>query len=430
MNVTVVGLGKIGLPLAVQFAKKGKVVFGADINPETVDFVNRGIEPFPQEENLQEFLSEVVTSGSLLASTNTTECVAQSSVVIVVLPLFVDGNAEPDFSTMDSATEEIAKGLKKDTLVAYETTLPIGTTRNRFSRKLEEISGLKVGKDFYVVFSPERVLTGRVFSDLRKYPKLVGGVTPSCAARGEEFYSSVIDFDYRSDLPRPNGTWVMESSEAAEFVKLAETTYRDVNIALVNQFATYASRIGVNVYDVIKAANSQIYSHLHQPGIAVGGHCIPIYPLLYLTTDPNASLVALAREINAQMPLYSINRVVEVFGEIRDRRVLILGATYRAHVKETAFSGVFALIDSVKEFGGIPEVIDPLYSQIELDALGITPFKGDARGIEVAIIQNEDESYKSLLTNREKFEDLKLIFDGRNIFGGVEEVSGVRICAL
>jgi UDP-N-acetyl-D-mannosaminuronate dehydrogenase len=130
------------------------------------------------------------------------------------------------------------------------------------------------------------------------------------------------------------------------------------------------------------------------------------------------------------MPLYSINRVVEVFGEIRDRRVLILGATYRAHVKETAFSGVFALIDSVKEFGGIPEVIDPLYSQIELDALGITPFKGDARGIEVAIIQNEDESYKSLLTNREKFEDLKLIFDGRNVFRGIQEVSGVRICSI
>jgi UDP-N-acetyl-D-glucosamine dehydrogenase len=430
MNVTVVGLGKIGLPLAVQFAKMGKVVFGADINPETVDFVNRGLEPFPEEENLQKYLSEVVSSGNLHASTDTTECVAQSDVVVVVVPLFVNSKAEPDFRSMDSATEEIAKGLKKGTLVAYETTLPIGTTRNRFTKKLEDVSGLKVGQDFFVVFSPERVLTGRVFSDLRRYPKIVGGVTPSCASRAQDFYSSVIEFDDRYDLQKPNGVWIVESSESAEFIKLAETTYRDVNIGLVNQFAIHASRIGVNIHEVIESANSQSYSHLHQPGIAVGGHCIPVYPLLYLSTDPSASLVSLARGVNAQMPSYSINRVVGVFGEIRDRRVLIVGASYRAYVKETAFSGAFALIDSVKEFGGIPEVVDPLYSPEELEALGMPAFHGIAKGIEIAIIQNEDERYKSLLADKRKFEDLKLIFDGRNIFRGVQEVNGVQICSI
>ena len=430
MKVTVVGLGKIGLPLAVQFAKMGKVVLGADINPETVDFVNRGIEPFPEEENLQEFLSEVVSSGNLQASIDTTACVTQSSVVVVVVPLFVDSNAEPDFRALDDATESIGLGLRTGTLVLYETTLPIGTTRNRFTVALEKLSGLKVGEDFNVAFSPERVLTGRVFADLKRYPKIVGGVTKLCSIAAERFYQSVLEFEFRPELNPANGVWIVESSESAEFVKLAETTYRDVNIGLVNQFAIYASSIGVNIHEVIRSANSQIYSHLHQPGIAVGGHCIPIYPLLYLFTDPDASIVALARKINARMPLYSIDRVIAEFGEIKDCRVLILGASYRAHVKETAFSGVFSLINAVKRYQGIPEVVDPLYSARELEKLGIPPFKGNGTGIKIAIIQNEDESYKAFLANRKKFADLKVIFDGRNIFGGTLEINGAQIRSI
>jgi nucleotide sugar dehydrogenase len=430
MKVTVVGLGKIGLPLAVQFAKMGKVVLGADINPETVDFVNRGIDPFPEEENLQEFLAEVVNSGNLQASIDTTECVSQSNVIVVVVPLFVDSSAEPDFRALDDATESIGLGLRPGTLVLYETTLPIGTTRNRFTVALEKLSGLKVGEDFNVAFSPERVLTGRVFADLKRYPKIVGGVTKLCSIAAERFYQNVLEFEFRPELNPANGVWIVESSESAEFVKLAETTYRDVNIGLVNQFAIYASSIGVNIHEVIRSANSQIYSHLHQPGIAVGGHCIPIYPLLYLSTDPDASLVALARSINAQMPSYSIDRLIAEFGEIKDCRVLILGASYRAHVKETAFSGVFPLINAVKEYQGIPEVVDPLYSARELEELGIPPFEGNGTGIKVAIIQNEDESFKAFLANRKNFADLKLILDGRNIFGGTLEINGAQISSI
>ena len=134
MTITVVGLGKIGLPLAVQFAMKVKVVFGAEINPETVDLVNKGLEPFPEEENLKEHLKEVVNAGRLNASLNTTDCVKKSNVVVVVVPLFVNENAEPDFASMDAATDAIASGLQKGTLIAYETTLPVGTTRNRFTK--------------------------------------------------------------------------------------------------------------------------------------------------------------------------------------------------------------------------------------------------------------------------------------------------------
>src|SRR5690606_31775712 len=160
------------------------------------------------------------------------------------------------------------------TLVSYETTLPVGTTRDRWAPMLEAGSGLTVGEDFHLVFSPERVLTGRVFSDLRRYPKLVGGVDAASTAAGTAFYEAVLDFDEREDLPRPNGVWDLGSSEASEMAKLAETTYRDVNIGLANQFARFADLHGLDVMKVIESCNSQPYSHIHRPGIAVGGHCI------------------------------------------------------------------------------------------------------------------------------------------------------------
>src|SRR5262249_32287279 len=156
----------------------------------------------------------------------------------------------------------------------YETTLPVGTTRNRWAPMLEEGSGLTAGKDFFLVFSPERVLTGRVFADLRRYPKLVGGIDAESARHGVEFYQAVLDFDDRSDLNRANGVWDLGSAEASELAKLAETTYRDVNIGLANQFARFADTVGVDVTKVIEACNTQPYSHIHSPGIAVGGHCI------------------------------------------------------------------------------------------------------------------------------------------------------------
>lgn len=430
MKITVVGLGKIGLPLAVQFAMKGAMVFGADINPETVDYVNKGIEPFPEEENLQVFLSEVVSSGNLRASTNTTECVAQSNVVVVVVPLFVNSKAEPDFRSMDAATEEIAKGLKKGTLVAYETTLPVGTTRNRFTKKLEEISGLQVGEDFHVVFSPERVLTGRVFSDLRKYPKIVGGITDSCAIKGQEFYGSVLDFDDRPDLPKPNGVWVLDSAEAGEFVKLAETTYRDVNIGLANQFAKFADTLNLNIYDVIEASNSQPYSHIHQPGVAVGGHCIPIYPQFYLWGDPEATIVSAARVNNAGMPLYLVDQMNDFLMNNKNKKVLILGASYRANVKEMAFSGVFDLDRELRRFGFEVEVFDTLFSTEEIESHGLKSMRSKTNEFVAVVIQNTSSDFLGMFAKPSDWSELVAVYDGRNLFGGVPPIQGVPIFGI
>jgi nucleotide sugar dehydrogenase len=308
MQIAVVALGKIGLPLAVQFAEKGHVVKGCDVNPTTVDLVNKGIEPFPGEAFLQEKLEAVVGSGLLTATTNTAEAVATADAVVIVVPLFVDIDGVPDFGWMDAATKDVASGLRKGSLVSYETTLPVGTTRNRFAKMLEEGSGLKAGVDFHLAFSPERVFTGRVFEDLRRYPKLVGGLTEACGKAAVDFYAAVLDFDTRTDLAQPNGVWDLGSPEASEMAKLAETTYRDVNIGLANQFALFAQQNGIDVYAVIDACNSQPFSHIHKPGIAVGGHCIPIYPRMYLWNDPAATVVRAAREANAEMPVHSVAR--------------------------------------------------------------------------------------------------------------------------
>lgn len=422
MKITVVALGKIGLPLAVQFARKGHTVIGADVNETTVSQVNSGIEPFPGEDHLAEYLKGVIASGHLRATTDTTAAVADSDVVVVVVPLFVDEQSVPDFGWMDSATEAIGKGLKPGTLISYETTLPVGTTRNRFAPALEQISGLTAGVDFHLVFSPERVFTGRVFADLRKYPKLVGGIDIASGERGVKFYEEVLDFDSRPDLAEGNGVWNLGSSEASELAKLAETTYRDVNIALANQFALFSESHGIDVQKVIDASNSQPFSHIHRPGIAVGGHCIPIYPRFYLWNDPAATVVSAARSANSAMPAHVVNTLAKIHGDLRGERVVVLGAAYRGGVKETAFSGVFPTVSALEQVGAVVSVQDPMFTDDELESYG---FKSYHFGEEVdaAIVQADHKEYRQL--SKSDLPGLRTILDGRGITAE-ENWNGVR----
>ncbi|WP_116114177.1 nucleotide sugar dehydrogenase [Austwickia chelonae] len=410
MKITVVGLGKIGLPLAAQFASKGHDVIGADVNADLVRTVNEGREPFPGEAHLGEYLAELVPSGRLRASTDTADAVAQSEAVVVVVPLFVDGDGVPDFRAMESATKDIGRGLKPGTLVAYETTLPVGTTRDRWKPLLEAESGLVEGTDFHLVFSPERVLTGRVFADLRKYPKLVGGLSSLGEAQATAFYEEVLDFDERPDLERGNGVWGLGTAEAAEMAKLAETTYRDVNIGLANQFGRFAASRGIDIYQVIEASNSQPYSHIHRPGIAVGGHCIPIYPRLYLHTDPSATVVRAAREANVQMPDYTVGLAAAAYGDLAGARVLVLGASYRGGVKETAFSGIFPTVEALRSRGAQVLVHDPMFSAEELTALGFTPWQ-EGESVDVAVLQADHAVYRGY--GSEDLPGVQVVVDGR-----------------
>ena len=413
MKIAVVAMGKIGLPLAVQFAEKGHDVVGVDVQQRVVDEVNKGNEPFPGEAFLDEKLKKLVPAGKLHATTNYAEAIPQADAVVLVVPLFVnDETWEPDFGWMDDATRSLAAHLSKDTIISYETTLPVGTTRNRWKPLIEEISGLKEGEDFTLVFSPERVLTGRVFADLRRYPKLVGGLSAEGTAKGIELYKQLLDFDDRPDLPRPNGVWDMGTAEAAEMAKLAETTYRDVNIGLANQFGKFADKNGIDVYKVIDACNSQPYSHIHRPGIAVGGHCIPVYPRLYLWTDPDASIVRTARQANMTMPQYCVDQAASVLGDLKGQKVVVLGASYRGKVKETAFSGVFPTVKILADAGAEVTVHDPMFTDAELEKFGFTPYHiGEA--VDGALLQADHPEYKDLDPN--DLPGIKVLVDGRHV---------------
>ncbi len=426
MRIAVVALGKIGLPLAVQFAGAGHEVTGVDVDADVVDAVNGLTREYPLEAGLDDLLRAAVTSGRLRATTDPADAVPHADVVVVVVPLVVHlESGQPDFAWMDAATEQIARHLRPGTLVAYETTLPVGTTRGRFTPMLEEGSGLAEGVDFHVAFSPERVFSGRVFADLRRYPKLIGGLSMQGAARARDFYESVLEFDDRADLARPNGVWDLGSAEAAEMAKLAETTYRDVNIGLANQFAVFAGGHGIDVHRVIEACNSQVFSHIHSPGIAVGGHCIPVYPRLYLSMDPDADIVRTAREYNASMPGRMVAMAADVLGSLEGLTAVVPGASYRGGVKETAFSGVFPAVAALRARGAAVRVHDPLYSDAELLALGFEPY-ALGEGVDVAVLHTDHPAYRAL--RPQDLPGIRLLVDGRgatdpSVWAGVPRIA-------
>ncbi len=405
MRAVVVALGKIGLPIAAQLARTGHEVIGCDIDERVVALVNAGREPFPGEADLEAVLQEVVPAGRLRATTDTAAAIATGpDLVIAVPPLMVDADAQPDWGILDAVVADIARGVAEGTrargaaagpiCVAIETTVPVGTTRTRIAPVL--------GDGVHVVFSPERVYSGRIFADLATYPKLVGGVTDAAEARGVELYRAFLpDAEVRA----------MGGAEAAELTKLVETTYRDVNIALANEFARHADALGLDVQRVIDAANSQPFSHVHRPGVAVGGHCIPVYPRFYLAGDPDARLPAVGREVNAAMPAYA----VQLLGDdvlASGGRVLILGVAYRGGVKETAFSGAFGLRDALLHHGLHPLAADPLYDADELTALGFEPWDGGTP-VPAVIVQADHAQYARLTPD--ELPGVQVVVDGRGI---------------
>lgn len=403
MKAVVVALGKIGLPLAVQLAVTGHDVTGCDIDRRVVDAVNAAEEPFPGEAHLAEHLREVVPD-RLVATADTATAVADApDLVILVPPLVVDEAAEPDWAILDAVIADVGAGLGRQdrpvgTVVALETTVPVGTTRNRLVPALEAASGRREGEDFHVVFSPERVYSGRIFADLATYPKLVGGISAGGEARGVTRYSEFLpDVEIRA----------MGGAEAAELTKLVETTYRDVNIALANEFARHADDLGIDVQGVIDAANSQPFSHVHRPGVAVGGHCIPVYPRFYLAGDPGAQLPRAARGVNEAMPAYAVG----LLGDVAGKTALILGVAYRGGVKETAFSGAFGLRDELTARGARVLAADPLYDAGELAALGFSAWTGEP--VDVAVLQAEHEEYLTL--GPDDLPGVATILDGRGV---------------
>ncbi|HET6379515.1 MAG TPA: nucleotide sugar dehydrogenase [candidate division Zixibacteria bacterium] len=405
MRIAVVGLGHIGLPLAVQYARRGHQVTGCDVDARIVEAVNRGESPHRDEEALIRGVPEQVAAGRLRATTDDAEGVRGAEAVVVIVPVVVDERREIDFGPIDAATRDIARGLERGALVVYETTLPVGTTRDRLGPLLEEGSGLRAEADFHLAFSPERVLVGRVFEDLRRYPKIVGGIGPESTRRAVDFYRAVLD----------PGTEVraVTNAETAEMTKLAETTYRDVNIALANEYARYAARRGIDVTEVIEAANSQPYSHIHQPGVGVGGHCIPVYPHFLFNTDPQLRLPPLARQINEGMAGWTVSQVRERLGALEGVPVLVLGIAYRADVREDAFSSAFRLRDELLAAGARVLGHDPYFDAEHLREMGFEPWDPERpEPVRVAVLQAGHRAYRSM--DLARVPGLELVVDGRN----------------
>jgi nucleotide sugar dehydrogenase len=405
-SVAVVGLGKIGLPLATQFARKGLDVTGCDVMPAVVESVNAGRSHIHEEPGLEEAVADAVRRGKLKATTDVSAAVRASSVVVIIVPLMLDLDRNIDYRNVDAATQAVARGLHETSLVIYETTLPVGTTRGRLAPMLERESGLTAGKDFSLAFSPERLYAGRAFEDLRKYPKIVGGIDPGSTRRAVDFYRSVLDAE----------VWPVDNAETAEFSKLAETTYRDVNIALANQFALYAADRDVNVAQAFSAANSQPFSHIHRPGLGVGGHCIPVYPHFMLAdaTDDELTLVREGRKTNDHMARIGVEQLERTLGGLRGRRVLVLGASYREDVKELAFSTALPVVELLQRAGAQVMIHDPLFTAAELRSVKAAAVDLDstqARSAEAIVVQAWHRQFSNL--DWREFGRLRAILDGR-----------------
>ncbi|MBM7838861.1 nucleotide sugar dehydrogenase [Alkalihalobacillus xiaoxiensis] len=404
-TVAVVGLGKIGLTMAAIYASNGFDVIGADVNQAVIESVNAGISHVKNEPGLDELVIQGHQNKQLSATLDTKTAVSQADIVVVVVPVLIYENNDVDYTYMDAAVEQIAAGLTKHTTVIFETTLPTGDTRDRFGVRLEAVSGLKAGTDFFLAYSPERVYSNKILSDLKKYPKIVGGINAESLQRASAFYKQAIQADIIE----------VESTETAEFAKVAECVYRDVNIALANELAVYASEKNVNIVEVIQASNTQPYSHIHSPGIGVGGHCIPIYPYFFMKRGLSEGLAHLAREVNDGMAGRAVKEIDDYMDGLKDKRVLILGLSYRENVKEETKSTTWLLVDQLKQKQADVFVHDPMFTDAETKKRALTPFsltEEAAKEIDVIIVQAFHDEYKSL--DFGWFTQCKLVFDGRN----------------
>lgn len=422
MRAVVVALGKVGLPLAAKLTLSDHEVVGCDSDPRVCETVAAGRAPFPGESGLDAALTRAVGHNLLRTTGDTATAIAahRPALIVAVPPLYVDDDAQPAWETLDAVCADIARGLRdgldarrehqdNPPVVAIETTVPVGSTRERVAPALAAGSGgLIDGVDFHTVFSPERVFSGRALADLDAYPKLVGGLTAHGERRAIACYREFLKAEVRG----------LGSAEAAELAKLAETTYRDINIAYANELAIYSERLGVDVLEVIDAANSQPYSHIHRPGIAVGGHCIPVYPRFLLTGDPGARLPAAAREINDAMPAHA----ARLLGDVRGRRVLILGVAYRGGVREIAFSGALALRTALVEHGAHVVASDPLYDDDALRELGFEPWDGGP--VDAAVLQADHPEYRSLTAAG--LPGVRVVVDGRSVLDP-EAFAGVPV---
>jgi len=358
-RIGVIGLGYVGLPLAVVFAEAGVPVVGLDVVDEKVAAINRGISHI--EDVPSERLAPLVESGMLRASTDLDELPALEAIVIC-LPTPLDEHREPDLGAVLGAARDIAPRLRNGQLVVLESTTYPGTTREELAPLLEQY-GLTAGEDFHLAFSPERVDPGREDWTTRSTPKVVGGLTPACTAKALQVYGQAFDTLVPVSTP-----------EVAEMTKILENVFRSVNIALVNETAILCDRMGVDVWEVIDAAATKPFGYMpFRPGPGLGGHCIPIDPF-YLTWkareyDFHTEFIELAGKINSQMPYFCVSKLARALNDhekaLKGAKVLVIGVAYKADVNDMRESPALKVISLLLERGADVSYHDPHVPEIE-----------------------------------------------------------------
>lgn len=369
LTIGVVGLGWMGLPTACLYAEAGAKVIGADMNPKIVERVNKGDSPI-DEPGLSAMLKKAIRSDRFTATTNTEEAAANSDIIFIVVPTMIDRQKRADYSAVEDACTSIGKGLKTGSLVIFESTCGPGVTERVVKGTIEKYSGLVAGQGFGLAHSPIRAMGGRALQDIQTYSKVVGATDKKSLEAACAALSVVV----KGELIR------VRDLKTAELAKLFETIYRDVNIALANEFAFLCEEFGVDYFETMAAANSQPYSHLHSTGVGVGGHCLPVYPYLLSSEtyalESRLRLVLDARKINDLMPRHVTKLASEglrVCGKsLKRAKLIVLGVSYRPNVKETRFSPSLELISILKKRGARVVAYDPLFNSSEMESMGLT----------------------------------------------------------
>lgn len=415
-KVGIIGLGYVGLPLAVEFAKAGFSVTGIDISNDVIKKITKG-ESYIIDVSSQD-LSKLVKSGKLRA-TNDFSVLGELDTINICVPTPLRKSKDPDVSFIIAAVTEIQKYVRKGQMIILESTTYPGTTEEVVKPLIEE-TGLKVGVDFYLAFSPERVDPGNEKFNTKNTPKVVGGSTPKCCEISKLFYSQVI-----------NNVISVSSTQTAELVKLLENTFRAVNIGLVNEMAVMCDKLGINIWEVIDAASTKPFGFMpFYPGPGLGGHCIPIDPL-YLSWKAKfynftARFIELADEVNSVMPDYVIAKISQALNDskkcVNGAKILILGITYKANISDVRESPAITIVEKLEKQKAVISYNDPYVPEIIIDNKlyhSVSLNKNLTKNYDLIVITASHSSYnwQQILNN-----DKIIVFDTRNALKNAKNI--------
>jgi UDP-N-acetyl-D-mannosaminuronic acid dehydrogenase len=364
-TVCVIGCGRIGLPTACIFAEAGFRVIGADADSNVVSLLKKGKAPFV-ENGLSELVKKHAKSGRFTATTDVKNSVSESDIITFIVPTVIDEKKKPDYSHVEKACKEAGMGLRRGSLVIFASTIGSGLTETLVKETLEKASGLKAGTDFGLVNSPTRAAPGQILQDIISYPRVIGAINEQSLKAASLFFGTFVK----------GGIVEVHDLRTAEVVKLFENVFRDVSLALANDFALFCEKAKIDYLEAQGAANTQPYCHLPRPGI-VAGH-IPKDPYLLLEEAENASaklsIVALARKINDEMLEHAVQLVREGLSQnqrpLRRAKITLLGVSYKANIKEPRGSATSLLVKMLSRKGSVVKVFDPLFSTRELREMG------------------------------------------------------------